>query len=86
MRAHDPSAGVVPPGVTLCDDARGALRGADLAVVATEWPEYRALAADDFVAAMRRPRVVDAGGFLAALAGDPRLLYLSPGRRPAGRS
>jgi UDPglucose 6-dehydrogenase len=88
VRAHDPASGAepgLPAGVTLCDSARGALRGADLAVVATEWPEYRALAADDFVSAMRRPRVVDAGGFLAGLASDPRVLYLSPGRRPAGQ-
>jgi UDPglucose 6-dehydrogenase len=83
VRAHDPgSGGARPPeGVTVCATALDALQGADLAVVATEWPEYRALTADVFVSTMRRPRVVDAGGFLAALAGDTRLEYVSPGRR-----
>jgi len=86
VRAHDPAVAAVPfellgMDVVLCATPREALAGADVAVVATEWPDYRPLSADDFLGAMRRPRVIDPGSFLApALAADPRLTYVAAGR------
>jgi UDPglucose 6-dehydrogenase len=85
VRAHDPAIRERPVelagGASLCGSAAEALAGADVAIVATEWPEYRALGADDFARGMRQPRVVDQGWFLAAaLAADPRILYAAPGR------
>jgi UDPglucose 6-dehydrogenase len=85
VQAFDPAVRVLPPELSgqlrLCGSATEALGGADLAVVATEWPEFRQLDAADFAGAMRRARVVDAGWFLAgALAAAPGLVYVAPGR------
>jgi UDPglucose 6-dehydrogenase len=83
LRAHDPSADGRPHlgGLSLCASAREALAGADLALLATHWPQYRSLDAAVFLEAMRRPCVVDPGWFLAeALAGDPRIDYFAAGR------
>jgi hypothetical protein len=58
----------------------------DLAVVATEWPELRALTAEQFLV-MRRPAVIDQNWFLAsALAGDGRVSYTATGRLSGLRS
>lgn len=88
VQAHDPAVSALPaelePALHLCPSAEQALAGADLAVIATEWPEYRALPAEAFVKAMRRPCVVDQGWFLAAsLADAAGLTYLAPGRAPS---
>jgi UDPglucose 6-dehydrogenase len=90
VRAQDPAIRVLPNPwgrrVHLCEDVREALRGADLAIVATPWPDYRDLAPGDFVAAMRRPVVVDQSWLLGAVLGaDTRIHYVAPGRRrPVG--
>jgi UDPglucose 6-dehydrogenase len=85
VRAHDPAVRALPadlaPSVSLCPTAADALEGADVAVVATAWPEYRELAADVFASRMRRPCVVDPARFLeATLGADPRVLYRATGR------
>jgi hypothetical protein len=50
-------------------------------VIATEWPDYKALKADDLVTAMRSPKVVDPNWFAAAALGnDPRVTYVATGR------
>jgi len=91
VRAHDPAVPELPAdlrdlGLVLCATAEDAVAGADVAVVSTEWPDYRRLAADGLVRAMRRPRVIDPNWFLAdALAGEPRVTYIATGRaRPQG--
>jgi UDPglucose 6-dehydrogenase len=85
VQAHDPAVTALPPGlggVRLCDSARAALEGADLALLATGWPEYRALGVGDVLAWMRRPQVLDPGWFLAdTLGADPRVVYLAAGQR-----
>jgi UDPglucose 6-dehydrogenase len=86
--AHDPAVKQLPDElkqtIALRPGPRDALTGADLAVVATEWPEYRGLKADDFADTMRRPRVIDQNWFLAAALGDdPRVTYVATGR-PSG--
>jgi UDPglucose 6-dehydrogenase len=90
VRAHDPAVATVPAEmkdleVVLCTSAKEALTGADVAVVATEWPDYRGLMAEDFVRAMRRPCVVDPSWFLVdSLAPDPRIEYVATGRASGG--
>lgn len=84
VRAHDPAVSALPadaPRVRLCASPLDALAGADLAVIATPWPEFKALTADDCARSMRRAVVLDPAWFLAdALARDARLTYIAPGR------
>lgn len=85
VQAHDPAVPALPEdlasSVRLCASPREALRGADVAVIATPWPEYAGLRAEDVVESMRRARVVDPSGLLeGALAADPRIVYLATGR------
>jgi UDPglucose 6-dehydrogenase len=85
VRAHDPAVRALPgdlaEAVVLCPTAEEALRGADVAVVATPWPDYQALRPDDVVSLMRRPQVIDPMHFLAGgLGGDPRITYVATGR------
>jgi UDPglucose 6-dehydrogenase len=79
VRAHDPAVKRLP------DDLREKIRlaapsdllkGLDALVVATEWPEYKRIGADQVVAGMKRPLVVDPNRFLrASLGADPRVSY-----------
>lgn len=83
--AHDPAVRALPEElaalVALQATPLEAIAGAEALVVATEWPDYRAVTADQIVAAMARPAVVDANRFLArALGGDPRVSYVSVGK------
>jgi UDPglucose 6-dehydrogenase len=87
VRAHDPMVTALPGDVGvrihLYRTPPEALAGADVAIVATPWPEYRELSAEEFLRSMRRPRVVDEGWFVAdRLAGDRRITYIAPGRTP----
>ena len=86
VRAHDPAVECLPeePGdaITLFPTATEALAGSDVAVIGTDWPQFRELTADQLVAAMRHARVVDPNWFLAgALSGDPRITYVATGRK-----
>ncbi|MCW2982602.1 MAG: UDP-glucose/GDP-mannose dehydrogenase family protein [Conexibacter sp.] len=88
VRAHDPAVSELPDDLTevieLTDDPFAAATGADALVIATEWPEYRALDAAQIGDALRGDLVVDANGFLAgALQDDPSVRYASVGRRPS---
>ena len=85
IKAHDPAVKNLPedlrPVIALTASAADALKDADLAVVATEWPEFRSLTADSFVSAMRRPAVIDPNWFLAGLLSeDRRVHYVTTGR------
>jgi UDPglucose 6-dehydrogenase len=85
VQVHDPAVRVLPGefrhlGVP-CGCAREALAGADAAVFATPWPEYRDLKSDTILEVMRQPQVIDPNHFLAdLLASDPRITYLAPGQ------
>jgi len=88
VQAHDPAVQALPDElqriVTLCATPQAALAGAHLAVVATEWPDYRSLTADDVATTMRRPAVIDQNWFLAeTLDADMRIAYVATGR-PGG--
>jgi UDPglucose 6-dehydrogenase len=85
VRAYDPAVRTLPPElanrISLMHSAADALDTADVAVVATEWPQFRELTASDILARMRSPVVVDAGRYLdAVLGGDERIAYYSIGR------
>jgi UDPglucose 6-dehydrogenase len=85
VQAHDPAVEELPeelrPVLRLCRSPEEALTGAEGAVVATEWPVYRTLRAEQLVVWMRRPRIIDPSWFLAeSLAEDGRIAYLPTGR------
>jgi UDPglucose 6-dehydrogenase len=57
------------PELELCDSVLNAVRGADAAVVVTEWPELRdMLPSDDVRDAMARPLIIDGRNLLDAAA------------------
>jgi UDPglucose 6-dehydrogenase len=83
VAAYDPAVKHLPAtlgGIELAETIDGALTGADVAILATAWPEFRAISADQLVGQMRQPRVLDQAGFLPHLAADPRLTYLRVGQ------
>jgi UDPglucose 6-dehydrogenase len=85
VRSHDPAVGSLPAELeqvlVLTASPLDALGGADLAVVATEWPAFRGLRVADFTDRMRRPCVIDPNHFLAdALANDQRVRYFATGK------
>ncbi len=83
VQAHDPAVTALPGAlagrVSLCGSPEEALARADVAVVATEWPEFRLVQADELVRRMRRPVVIDPNHFLAGLASCPAITYVATG-------
>lgn len=82
ITAFDPKVKSLPPDlkVTIAPSARTALDGADAAIIATEWPDFRDLGADDF-RRMVRPLVLDQSRFLQSqLSGKTGIEYLTAGR------
>lgn len=63
LRAHDPAAGAnarrVRPDLVVVPSAEEALRDADAAVIATEWPVYRDLDWAAVRPTMKRPLIID---------------------------
>jgi UDPglucose 6-dehydrogenase len=85
VRAHDPAIQELPPEearfIDLCPTPESALPGAAALVVATGWPEYRAVGAASLLEAMPSPVVVDANRFLQeTLGADPRVRYAAVGK------
>ena len=66
VRAWDPVAdgGKLPGGVEVVATPLDAVRGADAAVIVTEWPELRSLASEEVRLAMANPLVVDGRNLL----------------------
>ena len=88
VKAHDPVVRELPDElraeIEFYPEPRAALSGSDLAVIATEWPEYRGLGTHDFLATMRRPAVIDPNWFLAAALRDAQEIhYIATGRDSA---
>ena len=84
VKGHDPAIEELPADLDgileLCDSPAAVLAGADVAVIATEWPQFKGVPADLFAQAMRRPRVIDQNHFLAAaLSCDCRIAYQATG-------
>jgi UDP-N-acetyl-D-mannosaminuronate dehydrogenase len=85
VQAHDPAVKTLPDElagqIALCPTVEATLRSAEVAVVATGWPEYRDLRPDDVIGAMRAPLVLDAAHFLAKTLGtDSRIRYYAVGK------
>jgi UDPglucose 6-dehydrogenase len=70
VRAWDPVADAreVLRGVMFCETALDAVRGADAAVIVTEWPELRELATPAVRDAMANPLIVDGRNLLDPVA------------------
>jgi UDPglucose 6-dehydrogenase len=83
VTAFDPAVRTLPgeldTAITLAKDARDALRNAVAVVVATEWPEFRELSADDFTQGMAGNLILDPAAFLTSIRNHPTLTVLSIG-------
>ncbi len=84
VQIHDPAVRELPDELAarlrLAPSAADALDGAAALVVATEWPDYRAVTADVVLSRMRVPRVIDANRFLVqGLGSDRRIAYTTIG-------
>ena len=66
VRAWDPVAdgSTLPKGVAVVGSVLDAVRGADAAVIVTEWEELRGLATDEIRTAMANPLIVDGRNLL----------------------
>ena len=64
VRAWDPIARPELQGVKIFDSPLEAVRGADAAVIVTEWPELADLATEEVRAAMRHPLIIDGRNLL----------------------
>ncbi|MBV9173129.1 MAG: hypothetical protein JOZ81_23945 [Chloroflexi bacterium] len=88
VQAYDPAVHRLPDelsDVRLTHSLADVLDNADVAVLATEWPEFKALDVDFLVQKMRFPRLIDQTGFLSQLGSDDRIQYVRVGRpRRAG--
>jgi UDPglucose 6-dehydrogenase len=85
VKVHDPVVRKLPDEfrtrVTISEDAKGAMVQAAAVVVATEWPQFRELVAEDFTRAMDGRLVLDPGAFLSPTLGkDSALTVVSIGR------
>lgn len=82
IAAFDPKVKSLPAGLkaTIVPSATEALKGADAAIIATEWPDFRDLGQEDFKA-MARPLVLDQSRFLSQqLSGRMGIEYVTTGR------
>ena len=69
IRCHDPKGGekakeLLPKNVEIMADAHQVAEGADVLIVATEWPEYRLLDWSKIKTLMRTPRIFDGRNLL----------------------
>ncbi len=66
VRGWDPVAGgdALPHGVELVESVAEAVRGADAAVIVTEWPELKGLASAETREAMANPLIIDGRNLL----------------------
>jgi len=86
LRAHDPEgmeeAGKMMPGITWCDDAYDAMKGADGATILTEWNAYRALDLDRVKELLTEPLMIDLRNIYALdEMRNAGMRYVSIGRR-----
>ena len=84
VQAHDPAVKSLPEqfaAICLCASPLDAAQGADALVIATEWPDYRAVSMDEILTSMRSSIVLDANRFLAAsLETLPKVRYVAVGK------
>jgi UDPglucose 6-dehydrogenase len=84
VQAHDPVVKQLPEQVArvrLCASPLEAAQHVEALVIATEWPEYRAISMPEALTAMHKPLVLDANRFLsAALESLPNVVYATVGK------
>jgi UDPglucose 6-dehydrogenase len=85
VRAFDPAINDLPEEikafVTLGVSVEAALLGADAAIVATEWPEFKSIDLATWFNTMKAPLVCDPNGFLAkTFERVPQICYLRVGK------
>ena len=84
VQAHDPAVKSLPEqfaAIHLCASPLDAARGADVLVIATEWPDYRTVSMTDTLTAMHSPIILDANRFLAASQEAlPNVTYVAVGK------
>ena len=83
--AFDPAVKHLPAhlsqNITLKPTLDQALTASDACIVATEWPDFSAIEANQLLSWMRVPRVLDATGFLMKkLGADDRIHYYTVGK------
>jgi UDPglucose 6-dehydrogenase len=84
VQVYDPAVHKLPAefaAATISGDAAGAMAGAVAVVLATEWPDFRQLRAEDFTRRMAGSLVLDPAAFLPPeVRDDAALTILSIGR------
>jgi UDPglucose 6-dehydrogenase len=84
VQAHDPAVKALPnqfASIQLCNSPIEALQNADALVVATEWPDYRAVPPQEVIRALRTPLIIDANRFLSAsFASLATVTYVTVGK------
>ena len=85
VRAHDPAISQLPvelaQAIELKSSAKDAMQGAQAVIVATEWPEFRQISAEQLLECMREPFVIDANGFLRShLENESKITYAAVGK------
>ena len=88
VQAHDPLVKQLPEqysAIRLCSSPLESAQNADALVIATEWPEYRAVSMPGIIAVMRKPLILDANRFLsAALEAQTNIIYVTVGKAVEG--
>lgn len=83
VRVHDPVVKELPPEwngrVQRFDEALGALEGAQVLLIGTEWPEYKKIPKDLFAGAVPGLVVLDPNRFLSSLGTAAALRYVAVG-------
>ncbi|MGO9019004.1 MAG: UDP-glucose dehydrogenase family protein [Syntrophobacteraceae bacterium] len=84
VSAFDPTVKTLPGAIAefilLAPSITVALSNAHAVIIATEWPEFRAVTAEDILQQMDRPVVLDPGRFLGpSIGNDKRIRYLTVG-------
>lgn len=90
VRAYDPqgmgAAAAMLPGVEMAPSAAACIRGADAAVILTEWAEFRALDLNAVASELAEPVLIDLRNlFRPGDATKAGLRYVSIGRPAAGK-
>lgn len=83
VRVHDPAVKALPAEwegrVHRFNDELDALQNAQALVIATEWPQYKAVSIDAIAGASQELTILDANRFLRHLADDERVRYVAVG-------
>lgn len=87
VHAYDPRAFIEDDakeqlhGVTICPSVESALKGADVVIVATDWPEFKAISSKTYASLLKGTLVVDAMNCLdPAAIRKAGLIYVGVGR------